>query len=277
MKWLYSIIVFFIFPLSSVGQVRVVEEDGRSYDCAGGGGVGDVIFAYRVVYDRYPHSKKELLVFLKKEYTYNYSDSLINSIVSKRKDAQIREIKNHKNKLSASGDTCFFYIAANKSVIQCVAGVKSLLDTDYDAFRSWIHTCCYDKKGRYIASLYGESPSLPREMLTPFQYVVMMEPHYPNVEIPIEKEGMRPIFIPFTMTRSGNFDFDLSYLEGRQLFYSNLDQHSQGCTYGPIAIEDAVNPDYLGSVRKYMNDFLDTYPEVESIKLWERLLFNRTP
>jgi len=44
---------------------------------------------------------------------------------------------------------------------------------------------------------------------------------------------------------------------------------------GKLSTVTAINPpDYKDVVKAYMKTILDEYPEIESIKLWEKLLFN---
>lgn len=269
-KLLFLTTLLFMLPLSSGGQVRLIEEDGAFYDCLGNGGVGDVIFSYRVIYGRYPHNKRELLAFLSAG-----DERMIEGAIVERKTALMKQIKNRKNRLSTSGDSCSFCMADEKITIQCTGGMKELLNTDYEAFRFMTQASCFDRKGRYKPSLYAESPSLPKDELSQFRYVVMMEPRYPVEEFPIIREGMRPVMIPVTMNRSGRFDCDLSILDGIPLYYSEIGSSFQTEICGPTSIKEALDPDYLETLKVFMKDFLDEHPEVGSMKLWERLLFKK--
>ena len=44
-----------------------------------------------------------------------------------------------------------------------------------------------------------------------------------------------------------------------------------------IAIEDAIDPEYLDAIKTYTKEFFDEHEEVESMKLWELVCFNNLP
>ncbi|SKC36454.1 hypothetical protein SAMN06298214_0017 [Bacteroidales bacterium WCE2004] len=84
--------------------------------------------------------------------------------------------------------------------------------------------------------------------------------------------------IPLTMTRDGAFTYDLSCLEGLPLYYQEYGKrHDSTNRIGPITIEEAIDPDYIDTIKAYMTDYLSRHEEVYTMKLWEMVLFNNPP
>ena len=146
---------------------------------------------------------------------------------------------------------------------------------DYDDFRSWIGSLCYDKEGRPLWALGGESPMMPREVNRQFRHVVTMKYLHEGDAF---EDWTSFVFIPITMTRSGSFRYDLSCLDGIQLFYQELGtSHESTSILGTITAEEAIDPARLDAVKAYLTSYLDEHEEVESIKTWELVLFNNPP
>ena len=133
----------------------------------------------------------------------------------------------------------------------------------------------YDKEGRPLWSLSGEAPMMPREVNRQFRYVVTMKSLH---EGEASEDWTSFVFIPITMTRSGAIRYDLSCLEGIQLFFQELGtSHESTNILGTISAEEAIDPDRLDAVKAYLKSFLDQHEEVDSIKTWELVLFNNPP
>ena len=267
----------------SIGQVRYIEKSGETYNALGVDGIGDLLFRYRNTYGRYPKDKKDLLDFLLDKDRYDGVDSLYyhNYLTIRNKDLS-KEINGRKNKLTVSGDTCLFFNAREKSVTQCIGGSAELQKEDSYRFRFWIGSFFFDKRGKCLWPLSSESPFIPEEVNRQFCYVVTMEPRIsqPDLSIPKEDPGnwAPPVFVPITMTRSGAFSYDVSCLEGIQLFYQErCNPFESTYTIGRITIEEAIDPAYLDAIRAYMKDFFKKHEEVESVRLWEQILLNNPP
>ena len=48
-------------------------------------------------------------------------------------------------------------------------------------------------------------------------------------------------------------------------------------TCRPITIEEAIDQDYIDTLKAYMTDYLHQHEEVYTMKLWELVLFNNPP
>ena len=86
------------------------------------------------------------------------------------------------------------------------------------------------------------------------------------------------MMFPVTMTRDGTFTYDLSCLEGLQLYYQPYGKRFDSTNrIGPVTIEEAFDQDYIDTIKAYMTDYLDQHEEVYTMKLWEMVLFNNPP
>ena len=161
MKHFFVLILLLgLCPILSFGQFRILEEGDAPYYSDSGAGIGEVIFSYRVTYGEYPRDKADLLDFHSNSYRKHvYGDCYMDRAVAESKEWERSVIKNEENIYSVSGDTCSFYFAEEKLTIQCAGGLKELLKTDYDSYRNWIKTCCYDVNGRYLESSKYDSYS----------------------------------------------------------------------------------------------------------------------
>ena len=84
--------------------------------------------------------------------------------------------------------------------------------------------------------------------------------------------------IPFTMTRNGDFSYDMSCLDGIQLYYSIYGKWLEPTnTIGTITLEEAIDPDYLDTVKAYMEGFMADHEEVGRMCLWEQVLLKHHP
>lgn len=277
-KLLFLILFSFSFSLLSNAQARIIDKDGTSYKidrddfCS-------IVFNFRAIYDRYPYDKAELLAFHKRASRFDYGDKVMNAYYS-RINAQItKTIKSEKNKYSVSGDSCSFFLSELHRTIQWDGGMKELLRTDNHLARVlYAHPCCLDKKGRVIWSFFHDkdSLSLTKPIRDRFRYIATMEEiKSENTLYPVEDKTA--VIIPFTMTRSGDFYYDKTYLDGIQLFYQENGKPFEGKTLGKISRDDAIDTDYIKAVQSYLKRVLKKYPEIDSIKMWEYVLFNNTP
>lgn len=247
--------IFLISLFPSFGQSVSIDQDGKMVACFGD--ISDWLLQFRLIYDRYPNDKGELLEYL----------------------AEDGEFVNTKDILTVSGDTCSFYIAKECVTVQCIGGARNLIKSDYMTFRYLVRSCCFDKNGKLIPSLCFLPPVTPPDIKRWFRYIVTLKPavaHDSDVP-PILLSGDSPVLIPLTLTRSGDFHYDLSCLKGVQLYYQEYGKDFNSNRLGPIHIEDAIDKDYLSVIEAYMETFLDNHQEVETVKLWELLLFNNLP
>lgn len=294
-KVLFIVSFIFSFYLPSLGQIRYITEDGeiyKVYDQSQWEGLPHFIFSYRTIFGRYPDDKQALLDFcleMTKLISDNclsfdweivdmrtYADESLRAKYLAKRDSVLTELINdNRNELTVSGDTCLFSIAKERGMIQCVGGPGDLQKYDYEQFRSWIGSSFYDKEGRPLWPLDSEAPMMPREINQQFRYVVTMKYLHEGDTF----EDMTSfVFIPITMTRSGAFHYDLSCLEGIQLFYKRMGMPCKTASIlGKITAEEAIDPARLDAVKAYLTSYLDEHEEVESIKTWELLLFNNPP
>lgn len=265
------------FCLPSFGQIRFIDENGEVYSAGGIVNLGEEIFLYRVIYGRYPKDKKELHDFCLDNNRYDAADSIgfLDQIELRRK-VYSKWTKARRNKLTVSGDTCTFYIANERCAYQCIGGLAELQKEDYREFRNYAFARSYDRDGKVLWSLCGESPSLPGavdNLKTRFSYIVTA-----NGDDVIWEILDAPVMIPLTMTRDGAFTYNLSCLEGFPLYYQEYGKRFDSTNrIGPITIEEAIDQDYIDTIKAYMTDYLSRHEEVYTMKLWEMVLFNNPP
>ena len=280
--------------LPSAGQIFVIDEQGKVYSDAvvGPFDLGEEIFRYRVINGRYPDDKKALLDFIMDKERVDGEDSVALSYFDERNRVFSKLVKERRNKLTVSGDTCSFYVAEDRYTFRCIGGVAGLQKYDTDEFRMWTGSRFYDKNGKFLWSLGDESPSLPRainNLKKRFGYIVTMEPRslYDSPLLNDDKDDMPkaltrpwtpPVMIPFTMTRNGDFSYDLSGLEGIDLQYNIYGKRlNPENTIGPITLAEAIDPDYIDTVKAHMQGLLDKHKEVDRICLWELVLLKHPP
>ena len=280
MRRLFLVYLLVVFCLPAFGQIRVIDKDGKTYDAFGGiGNIAEELLLYRDIYGLYPNDKTILLDFILDENRYDNTDSLLfPEQISIKNKALIKLINSRKNRLTVSNDTCSFYIAKTKTTIQCIGGVAELQKSDSYMFRVWTFSRLFDKNGLYIHSLSSPSPFMPQEFNRQFKYVVTMERRSTHEQTVFQKRSVPPVLIPITVTRNGEFIYDVSCLNEIQLFYQEFGKPlDRDNAIGPISIEEAIDPDYLEDMKNYLNCFMERHEEVERMKLWELLLFNNKP
>ena len=284
--------VFILFLITlictpSFGQILFKSKEGNpSQSYYGESPIERLLFRYRALYDRYPNNKQELLCLHKEEMNYyGRTDTIDNSYFS---DEQvICLLKDWRTKLSVRGDTCNLYIGKYAWTIKCIGGVSDMQSCDYSAFRSWIQIRCFDNKGKIIHSLSHHAPSLDDTIRSRFVYRLVIKGNFSKEEKPshgdehIEEEFLMPFFspvmIPFSMSRSGKFCYDLSKVNGWLFYYEKPNSSTSRKPLGVIALEDAIDQEYINAIRSHLEEFLRQHPEVETIKTWEYLLFNDPP
>ena len=260
---LLSIIMLSALYLPSKGQIREIFDNGEIVEYYGGlvfETLGESVYSYRFVYGRYPEDKQALLDFhLEKakvedhvllrglllnleedtvEFEYD-DDNLYTALLVKRDSLITADLNDPENMLTVIGDTCTFtYAKATREsyyfgldgpipgvklrAIQCIGGPADLQKKDYRSFRQHIRTLAYDKNGKCLWPLSSDAPLSPREVEWKFHYIVSRDPgNYPDGE---GVYGLaRPVLIPFTITRSGALSYDVSCLDGMQLYLPDRD------------------------------------------------------
>ena len=281
------------FCLPSAAQIIVIDDQGKVYHEGGGMfSLGEELFRYRVINGQYPQDKQALLDFIQDKDRAGNVDSVYLSYYNERNRLFSKLVKKRRNKLTVSGDTCSFYIAKTRYTIRCIGGVAGLQKYDTDVFRMWTGSYFYGKDGKYLWPLGDESPSLPlaiKNLKKRFGYIVTMEPraYYDSPLFNDDKDDLLiaftrpwtpPVMIPFTMTRNGDFNYDLSCLEGIQLHYNIYGKRLEPAnTIGPITLTEAIDPDYIDTVKAHMKGLLDKHEEVDRICLWELVLLKHPP
>ena len=303
------------FCLPSNGQIREIFDNGELVEYYGGvfETLGESIYSYRFVYGQYPEDKQALLDFQRdrskieaKEHEElfhghllhlyiggeYYDDSRYTSLIDKRDSLIAVDLNDPENVLTVIGDTCTFtYAKATREsyyfglddstpgvklrAIQCIGGPADLQKKDYLSFRQQIRTLAYDKNGKWLWPLCSDAPYSPDEVRWKYNFVVSRDPgDYPDGR---GAYGLaRPVLIPFTITRSGALSYDVSCLDGMQLYY-RTEINSTADSIDTIAIEDAIDPDYLDALKTYTRVIFDEHEEVDSVKLWELVYFNNLP
>ena len=289
---LLIILLISSFCLPSAGQIIVIDEQEKVYNGFGGGpfNFGEDLLRYRIINGRYPNDKKEILDFLNEQV--ESADSVYRDYINTRNKVYSKLIKKRRNKLTVSGDTCSFYIAKDRYTIRCMGGIAEMQKYDTDQFRFWVGPRFYDKNGEDLWSLVEESPSLPRaikNLKKRFGYIVTMESRWfydsplldhdeDDVKIELLTFRTPPVMIPFTMNRNGDFSYDLSCLEGIQLYYNIYGKRLESAnTIGSITLEEAIDPDYIDTVKTYMKGFMAEHEEVDRMCLWELVLLKHPP
>ena len=304
------------FCLPSMGQIREILDDGRFVEYDSGmvfETLGQTMYSYRYIYGRYPENKQALLDFhLEKakveehvllrglifnleedslEFEYDDEDHY-NALLAKRDSLIIVDLNNPENVLTVSGDTCTFtYAKATREpfffgfdesasdlklrAIQCIGGPEDLQKEDYTSFQQKIRTLVYDKDGKCLLPLCSDAPYAPQEVEWNFDFVVSRDPaeHHEGGGV---YSLARPVLIPFTITRSGSLSYDVSCLDGMQLYYRH-NVRSTGESIDTIKIEDAIDPEYLEALKTYTKVIFDEHEEVDCVKLWELVWFNNLP
>ena len=276
-KDLLIVILISLLCLPSVGQVRVIEKDETEYAAIGEvGNLGEELLLYREIYGQYPKDKDTLIDFIMDECRYKSIDSLSYlNLIEKRRKRFIKLLKNRNNRYSTTGDTCSFYISKTRSTLQCVGGIAEMQKSDSYLFRIWTFSRFYDYYGNHLWSRCSESPFMPRDIRMRFSNIVTTDPKGLNEQDITHKQWTPPVLIPITMTRNGEFSYDVSCLNGLQLYYQKYGQpYENGNTIGSITIEDAIDSKYLEAMKAYLKDFMDKHEDIYSIKLWELVLFN---
>ena len=314
-KIFLSVLLLSACRLPSFGQIREIFDNGESVEFSGGlvfETLGESIYSYRFVYGRYPEDKQALLDFQRElskveakkserwfhgplnlfvggEY-YDYSRFI--DLLAKRDSLIAVDLNDPGNVLTVSGDTCTFtyakatresyYLAFDERysdlklrAVQCIGGPADLQGKDYLSFQHHIRTLVYDKDGKCLLPLCSEAPYVSEEIAWEFNFVVSRDPG----EYPDGRGGYslaRPVFIPLTITRSGALSYDVSCLDGMQLYYRKH-LNSTGESIDTILIEDAIDPDYLDTLKTYTKAIFDEHEEVDSVKLWEYVCFNNLP
>lgn len=310
------VLLISLFCLPSIGQMREIYDNGESVEYYGGlvfETFGESMYLYRFIYGRYPDDKQTLLDFhfekakVEEHVLFHglridlargtvdfeyYDDSLYTCLLAKRDSLISVDLNNPENVLTVSGDTCTFtYAKAAREpfyygfddefsdlklrTIQCIGGPEDLQKKDYISFRQHIRTLAYDKNGKCLWPLCSEAPLLPHKLIWKFRYVVSRDPgEFYNGRGSITLA--RPVLIPFTITRSGALRYDVSCLDGIQLYYRK-EVNSTANSIGTITIEEAIDPDYLEVIKTYTKVIFDEHEEVDSIKLWELVFFNNPP
>ena len=315
-KVLSVFLLIMAFCLPSMGQIREIFDSGESVDYTGGlvfETLGESIYSYRFVYGRYPEDKQALLdfqrdrskieakddelfrggilnLFIGGEY---YDFSRFTSLLAMRDSLIAVDLNDPENVLTVSGDTCTFsyakatresyYYAFDENfsdfklrAIQCIGGPEVLQKKDYRSFRQHIRTLAFDKNGKCLWPLCSEAPYLSREVDWEFRYVVSRDPG--NYADGSGYSLARPVLIPFTITRSGILSYDVSCLDGLQLYCRAFrDLNSTADSEGTITIEEALDPDYREAIKTYTKTFFDEHEEVDRMELWELVLFNNPP
>ena len=304
------------FCLPSNGQIREILDDGEVLEYYSGmvfETLGESMYSYRFIYGRYPEDKQTLLNFhLEKAKVEEHvlfrgllldfengsvefeedDDSDYTALLAKRDSLITVDLNDPENVLTVSGDTCTFtYAKATREsyyyafedpipglkliAIQCIGGPADLQKKDYLPFRQHIRTLVYDKDGKCLLPLCSDAPYAPREVSWKYNYVVSRDPAEYH-----EGGGVyslaRPVLIPFTITRSGALSYDVSCLDGMQLYYRK-DVSSTGDSIDAIKIEDAIDPEYLDALKTYTKVIFDEHEEVDCVKLWELVWFNNLP
>lgn len=272
MKKSISIILLSVmFSFSSVGQIRIILEDGSSHDYLFGPGrtIADWIFEYRLIYDKYPSSKNELIDFQRDIPALISEDEDINYMMAARDSIFLNRMQDDNCVLATSGDTCSF--TCGNVIIRCTGGAAELIKYDSSVFYGWAknHPLCYDRSGRYIAYPYADS--LSTEAQRHFRFYVTMK------STGFFESGMNTVLIPVTMNREGGLHYDLSHLSNLHLFYQENNGISTSCVLGEIPIESAIDLDYFALIKATMWAFLCGHPEVERMRLWEPVMFNKSP
>ena len=335
-KLLFSLLLSLTFCLPSAGQIREIYDDGY-VDVSYGDGIyarlADAMYSYRMLYDRHPETKKDILDILlqisEEERAYYIPPrdcvSVKDPIVADQKPVELDssedvidlfamvdqtdhvekllnyrdsvltvDLNNPENTLVVSGDTCTFtYAQATREVtfygindsippivrrlktVQCIGGVAELQKTESVEFRRSIRSRFFDLDGKCLFPMTTSSPFMPAEVTRPFRYFAIMEPRMVvEPEFPAFDSRRFPlVFVPVTMTRSGDFSIDTSCLDGIQLYYRERTSDPDS-VIGTITLEEAMDQDRIKAMKAYLTDFLSKHKEVYTIKLWEVLCFN---
>ena len=298
------------FCLPSAGQIREIYDDGY-VDVSYGGGIyarlADAMYSYRMNYGRYPDNKAILLDYFlaiaKEEYDFYVPQNILGfptgnketaKILARRNKELTADLKNPENTLVVSGDTCTFtYAHTTREItfygiddsmppvvrklkaVQCIGGAEELQKTESVEFRRSIRSRFFDLDGKCLFPMTTSSPFMPAEVTRPFRYFAIMEPRMVvDPEFPAFDSRRFPlVFVPVTMTRSGDFSIDTSCLDGIQLYYRERTSNPDS-VIGTITLEDAMDQDRIDAMKAYLTDFLAKHKEVYTIKLWEVLCFN---
>lgn len=272
---LFTILLLFSVCISSSGQVRVYDGSGEALYAFGGiANIADELIIYRDLYGHYPDDKKTLVDFIRDNARYKGTDRSFKDQVAARKRMLTRLVKNRENEYFVSRDTCLFHIAETGVTIQCSGGVAELQKYDSFMFRHWTVSRFFDKNGHILLpSISNESPLIPGEIRNRFNRIVTTEKK--GGDTMAQKGSTTPVLIPVTMKRNGRLSYDVSCLEGLQLYCQELGKPlNHDNTPGSISIEEAIDPDYLYAMEVYLNDFLRVHKDIDSMRLWELVVFN---
>ena len=311
MRLLIICLLFSYIVMPLYGQkCRIILEDGTvdtEYDPSWPP-IGGMISSFRIIHDRYPISKDELLRFLVEHRDHNLFYPYGLNVKDK---TMYRIVKNRKNTLLSRGDSCLFFVKNlnrkipygarisrnlrgdrldNRSGVyyRHTKGVKNITykfvggpfynqASNYSYFRFTSRIRCLDEYGALIWNLYLEAPSLDSIVRKQFDYLVAFEGNFAqSSDMPVRRWTYYPaLMIPFFMNRSGEFNYDLSNVKDWHFYYRCPESALK--VLGSIKLEDAIDQEYINAIRSHLEEFLRQHPEVETIKTWEYLLFNNPP
>ena len=302
MRLLIICLIFSYIVMPLYGQkCRIILEDGTvdtEYDPSWPP-IGGMISSFRIIYDRYPISKDELLRFLVEHRDHNLFYPYGLNVKDK---TMYRIVKNRKNMLLTRGDSCSFFVKNlnrkipdgdrldNRSGVyyrhtkgvrnityKFVGGPADYQSSDYQVFLAVTKMRCFDENGTFVGYLYQNAPTLDFDNQRKFRYRVVFEGDFAKDTTSSRQiTYYPPVMIPITMNRSGKFIYDLSHVKGWHFYYRDYPSSIHG-VLGDIKLEDAIDQDYINTIKSHLTEFLKQHPEVETIKTWEYLLFNDPP
>ena len=158
-----------------------------------------------------------------------------------------------------------------------VGGPADYQSSDYQVFLAVTKMRCFDENGTFVGYLYQNAPSLDFDNQRKFRYRVVFEGDFAKDTTSSRQiTYYPPVMIPITMNRSGKFIYDLSHVKGWHFYYRDYPSSIHG-VLGDIKLEDAIDQDYINTIKSHLTEFLKQHPEVETIKTWEYLMFNNVP
>lgn len=238
-----------------------------------------VMYDYYATYDKYPENLKELIRFHTDYCRYN-KDGSFSNIASHDQKLLTRIIKDKHNTLSISGDTCHLYVRKFDYKYSLIESTASIQSTDHALFRHLSFGRSFNKEGVYIWRLTFSCPSLDKLVRNGFGYCAVIPGDFAREdEIVVEYSDpiFYPIMLPFTMKRSGEFTYDSSFLKDWPIYFREYPFYGSHQPVGRVLIEDAIDDDYLNEVKSHLHAYLISHPEVETVKSWELMLFNKRP
>lgn len=275
------LLILFMLVALPQSYSRIVYNDGAcsEWHSSGHTRMDKLMLSFCDIYGRPPRDKKELLRF-HKGFRKQYGKKIYpeDGYQTDRELSQI--LRNNRNTIKASGDTCFFYYAKTGITLQILCQVTDEELFNYSLFREGIrYPMAFDKDGEYMWSKSCmETPW--REKLKPrYNYYVAFSTSLKRGadcrSHPDDVLVKPPLMVLVTYDRDDGMKVDLTLFNSQKLYYGKLDSINikQSVNLPTLEKSRVLDSSYFEELKVYLNDVLRENPAVKTLKTFEMVLF----